>query len=92
MFLKDSGKLQSVLRAGVDALAASDTLRAVGRLGWIDAHFAHGGTCAALRTFVGVLAHLQHGDLVKRGIDGAQGTQVFAKRAIEQYTAQYDET
>lgn len=92
LFVKDSGKLQSVLRAGMDALAASDAFRTVRCMGWIDAHFAHGGTGAALRALVIVLAHLQNGDLVKGGIDSAQGTQIFAERAVEQYTAQYNET
>ena len=66
------------------ALTAANTLRMVGSFRRINLHLADLCAGAALGTLVFIYLVFEHGNRIKNRIDGAQRTDIFAKRAINQ--------
>ena len=74
----------SACRTYFFALTAANTLRMVGSFGRINLHLADLCAGAALGTLIFIYPVFEHGNRIKNRIDGAQRTDIFAKRAINQ--------
>ena len=67
------------------ALTAANTLRMVGRFGRINLHLADLCAGAALGTLIFIYPVFEHGNRIKNRIDGAQRTDIFAERAVDDH-------
>ena len=91
-FRKRGCESQCVGGADVYTLAAPNALGVGGIFYRVNTHLAYVGARLAVGAFIRVVLQLKKGNLVKRGVDCAERTEVFAKRAIQQNAQKYDET
>lgn len=73
--------LKCFVRAGIDAVAATDAFAAVGVYGRIDVHLAGFCTRIAADAFIFVEMHAVQGDIVKEAVDSSRrGAQDLGSR------------